>query len=200
MNEPRVEAALDREIQQLLAVEHSPEFLARVRTAVALESPRRGWLFTRPLAAAVGGLGAVALAALIIGWPAPVPTPRAVSAPRVQRPGTTRLAPPPEQRAEATGRLETPPTSVSASRRVRRASVPPPVVASRDPFADVLISAEETHALNALVASVRGGRMPAVAPSDPAVSGPLAIPMELQISTLVITPLAPLARLEGDRP
>jgi hypothetical protein len=44
MDERVSDAAFDREIESLLAVEPSPEFVARVRTRVADETPLRSWV------------------------------------------------------------------------------------------------------------------------------------------------------------
>ena len=55
------DAALDREIESLLGAEPSPEFVARVRTRVADETPHGSWVGWR-LSVAVAG---VALAAIV---------------------------------------------------------------------------------------------------------------------------------------
>ena len=65
--DPMNDAALEREIERALAVDPSPEFVARVRTRIA-EEPSRvsrgfGWLFAGVTAAAVAA-GVVALVML----------------------------------------------------------------------------------------------------------------------------------------
>jgi hypothetical protein len=65
--DPMNDAALERDIEQALAVDPSPEFVARVRTRIAEEpspaSRRFGWLFAGVAAATVAA-GVVALVML----------------------------------------------------------------------------------------------------------------------------------------
>ncbi len=61
-------AAIDREIQAALAVDPSPEFLARVRTRIAAEPPRAtAWLPWKLVAAAV--MGAIVAAVVVMSRP-----------------------------------------------------------------------------------------------------------------------------------
>ena len=62
-------SAIDREIAQALAVEPSPEFVARVRMRIASEPPpRRAWPTWMPLMAGATAIAAAVLIAVIAPW------------------------------------------------------------------------------------------------------------------------------------
>ncbi len=68
-------ASFEREIESLLAVEPSPEFLARVRTRVAEEPAPVGWRLSWMFGAAAA-VAAVVVA--LVAWPSPDVTPSVV--------------------------------------------------------------------------------------------------------------------------
>jgi hypothetical protein len=217
MHDPRDEgplsdAALDRAIEQALAVEPSPAFAARVRSRVASETPlrqRRGWL--------IAGLAACATPVLLlVGYLA---LPGGTGTPDLAgRPVGPGLAPvssghhrdqpatgvdPEESVAAAPYRGMTPPLA----RRATRASVPEPVAAARHVIVmpDVVISEAEVSAVLALSGRpvLQGEQLPDDTKHrvDETVDGsaPTALDVaELTIPSLEIEPLELAARIRGE--
>ena len=148
---------LDREIEAALAVDPSPEFVARVRTRIASERPpSASWLlWTLAIAGALAS--AVTLAVTL-------PRPKAVARPE-------RVA----ERAASAGARPTPPaaavarTTAEAARREkdgasasRRTGGPTAwahreTVASAEP--EVLIDAREARAIRAFIDRARHGQL-----------------------------------------
>jgi hypothetical protein len=155
--------SLDREIEDLLAVDPSPEFVAKVRQRIAAEPPPVSWwLSWRPATAGVG-LAAVVAAALL--WPssAPVAPPDGkASAPAIAR----TIAP---AREASVAPLGSAPSG-------RRAAAAP----NREASSPVLIQRDEVEAMNLLLTRVREGTLPDMAEALAAVdaTGPewIAIP------------------------
>jgi len=82
MDEQMNDASFDREIESLLAVEPSPEFVARVRARVAEEPEPRRWWTSWTLAVA----GAVAVVILaVIAWPSREPAASVTTASQSRR-------------------------------------------------------------------------------------------------------------------
>ena len=161
--------SLDREIEELLAVDPSPEFVSKVRQRVAAEPAPRAWWFSWRLATAGAGLAVVVMGALL--WPAsqtltPVIEPTAV---REVEPAVAVAAP-----VETSGPALPPPRPLTPSNR--RAS---PVV---------LIQRGEAEAMNLLLTRVREGTLPDMTEALAAVDQ--AGPEWIDIPAVVIQPIA----------
>jgi hypothetical protein len=177
---------LDREIEDLLSVDPSPEFVAKVRAGVAAESAPTPWLLGWRLVAAGAACVAVAVAALTM-WP--LADPPFISedvakpaAPVVEVVATVPPPPPPADAAQPE-----PPRRLSG---VARAVESP----------EVLVSEEEIRSFRLLLAQVQQGRIPEVPKTAPGEGAgePLGPPW-IEISPVVITPIAQLAQPEGER-
>ena len=189
--------SLDREIEDLLAVDPSPEFLAKVRQRIASEPAPSTSLFTpgpqgpglrRPWTLVPLGAVAVAITLGVALWPSSVP---------VMKP----VAPTSE------GAFATAPTTDSARAPVapapNRAIAPiaptnevaiAPALALRE--AEILLSAAESRAIANLLERVQSGRMTPVTQSE---DGQTSEPSWVDIEPVVIAPLARIAPVEGDR-
>ena len=187
------DAALDREIESILATEPSAEFLARVRARVADEPVpgvwRAPWMF------AMAGTLAVAIVALAV-WPSPEVTPKSnatAEPPRVA--DSARTVPAPPAAVAQTPRLPpSSPRSVTiAVERTRRIDIDLP---------DVVIADNEVNAYTALVARIRRSRFDAAVPALPNPDAPLEIRELPPVEPLEIEPIVKLAALqaEGERP
>jgi hypothetical protein len=184
--------SLDREMESLLAVEPSPDFLARVRARVAEEPlPRRwrtSWMFASAaaVAAAVVALLAWPASEQAPSRPAPVEPPHIVDAGRaiVSAP-VTQPSPVPK------------PVSVSAG-----AAVPAPDRAIDIALPEVMIAGNEVAAYTALVASIRQSRFDVAVPAALDLDAPIEIKGLPPIEPIEIEPIVKLAALqaEGERP
>jgi hypothetical protein len=186
---------LDDEIAAMLAVEPSPEFLARVRTRVAQEPEPAAWRWSWMVATA--GAVAIVIVAVMV-WPsrestapngAPVQAPQVAGAvetvtPRASSPATVP-APPRTQR--------TAPRAVVASLTDRRIDIDLP---------DVVIAENEVRTFASLVESIRQSRFAAAVPEVPNPDTPLEIKELPSVEWLEIEPIVRVAALqpEGERP
>ena len=135
--------SLDREIEDLLAVDPSPDFVARVRRRVAeAPVPGRSWFSWMLVPVAVG---VAAIAFTVIVWPVDS-TPSSTEA-TVSQPGSV------ETTVDLPARA---PQIETVSRPTRRAAI----VAQPDREPEVLISPDEARALELLLARLREGRLP----------------------------------------
>jgi hypothetical protein len=192
--------ALEREIEQLVSVEPSAQFQARVRARIsadAIASANLGWWRWTQL----GALGAlVGLALLINGWhrtetssePSPVANSTAVAQSTGQAPEQTS-----ESRLVVT---TTPPASRDGAGRALRPLVTTAEAraSSRMPFREVLVSAADAEGFQVLIAAVRSGRFDAIertgeTPSTVTAEGDesavVPVPDPIVIAPLEITPL-----------
>ena len=189
--DPMNDAALERDIERALAVDPSPEFVARVRVRIAeepaLSSRRFGWLFAGVGAAAVAA--AVVLAVFVMSparrnapASAPLLTSRSIAAavvvPVVSRTGLDR----------SRGANDERPTTEDARRTThdeRRTTA-------------ILFDTRETLALQRLIAGVREARVDLTPLLKEA---PMAVqPIDnLAIPPIAIEPLVP-GGVEGERP
>jgi hypothetical protein len=208
------DAPLERELEQLLSVEPSAEFQARVRTRVARETIAApgdalwGWFGLRLLAFAAA---CVVLAMVVVRWnrqATPSPQARVTPAVREIQPSSTRNAVPTtvpstvQPLPEATTRLSTVrlPPSRDALRRPGEADPPVPVAAaqtsaSHDPFNDVLVSANELKALRQIEMLLAGKQLKEEeAPVVTAVRNDMT---ELAIAPIAIEPIQ-IAAIKGD--
>ena len=136
---------LDREIEDLLAVDPSPEFVAKVRQRIAAEpAPSSWWLSWRPIIAGAG-LAAVVVAGLL--WPSAAPV--APSAHGANAPATAQASAPTREADKV--HVDTP----SPSRA--------PAVPNRRAASAVLIRRDEATAMTLLLTRVREGTLPDMA-------------------------------------
>jgi hypothetical protein len=196
---------LERDLEALLAVEPSPEFLARVRTRIAEEPAPSSWQWSlgrRQLGeggwrfALAGAAAAVVLAAVIMSWTARVPSTalpqQAVVREDVGLAAERSLVQPkpgtPEDVGEPAreGRLQAArPDARSGRRQGRR---------DESPFAEVLVSEDERRAFALLLTRIEEGRLP---PVPPAADQTASIePPAIDIPDLIIEPLPQIAALE----
>lgn len=212
---PVTNDALDREIEQLLAVDPSPEFLATVRARLDAEPAPAAWRFRwRPVAA-----GATALAVLVLTVVVSRPEPSLTDVP--DDPATvaraddialaslvtptgapddvvTSAAPPPPV-AEPTNApapaVPAEPLPTPGDVAVTPMPTPPPPASAVSPpgpphFPRVVISESEAAALRRLFAQVRDQQVTVPAPAEPL--GPVAVldpPAEIEIPPISIEPM-----------
>lgn len=184
------ERNLEREIESLLAVEPSPEFLARVRARVAAEPAPGGWGLTWMLGVAGA---AVAIGIAVMLWPSAEVSPQ--SAPTFERPQVAEVVRPPAPPASpAVAPVRRTPTAEAApAAAVRRIEIDLP---------EVVLAENEVKAYSTLVASVGQRRFDAVVPPAPDPGVPLAVAELPPVEPLEIEPIVRVAGLqaEGERP
>jgi hypothetical protein len=169
-----------------MQVEHSPEFLPRVRRRVELEqataSDEAWWRF----AAAGTALSAAALIIAAVVWPArdivTSPMPPAPASP------VAKVAPP------------IAPAIATERPAARRAVNVTPREAGRRPFPDVLISADDRRGLELAVRAARDGRLPAALIAQSRNGDPVRMVAPIEIAPLNIQPLPEIAPFQGERP
>ena len=200
------DATLEREIETALAVDPSPEFLARVRLRIASEPVSSVWRI--PWVFAAGALAMLMVVAVLV-WRSDRKS-HLTSAGQTARATTavteTALPPVPPTTAPSVaaavgeGRTvsgqsaaRTVPTAAGAARSVRASSARP----VKDP--EVLVPAYEAAGLRRLIAAVRDGRIDftSVLIEGPQATAALQPPSEITMSPLTIDPLEPLTTGEG---
>lgn len=182
-HDPLTDAALDGEIRRALAVDPSPEFLARVRTRIAEEPAPRGrglsWVVVAPAVFALALLTIVAL------WQRP-PAQSPLTAPALltARPlGSTAPVSPPAVASSS---------AVAQAFRPAIAGLKPRATGVKDE-PEVLIAADEVRALQQLIFNVQEGRIalpPALATS------PVD---EIVIDPIAVAPIPPMTGEQGVR-
>jgi len=191
------ESALQREIEAALAVDPSPEFVAKVRARIASEpAPTSWWPLRWPVLATAAAAAVVAVAVALM-WHPGMPEPITV------RRGTDVILPAPTH-----GSGRPPFTSVRADRipprpvtTIARASshstrsVARTLSGPREP--EVLISHDEQRGLELLVAAVRDGRLTPTLASQLVAGDATGEAADIPISDIVIEPLPQIAALEG---
>jgi len=186
---------IDGELRRALAVDPSPEFLARIRTRIAEEpAPRRrgmSWVVVAP------AVFATALVVVAV-WQRPrMHTPSASPAPLTARSigATTPLSLPVVARSVQPAIVE-PGTRATGTRRHGDGAAA--TAASSEP--EVLIAADEARALRALISGVDEGRI-VLTPVLTVVPGPseLLSVDEIAIEPITITPIAPVTGETGVR-
>jgi hypothetical protein len=181
---------LEHEIEAALAVDPSPEFLARVRTRLASEPAPFGWRLSWMYLGALGLTTAVVLA-LVLTRLERQPVPAAA----------TPTITPPMAKSESTGRAlgETVPfPSIPADSVVTTVERIPRRQALATAQPEVIIS--DAAALRVLVVNTREGRIdPAGLNALNAVATPLEPLGTISIQPITIEPLPQLALLEGER-
>jgi hypothetical protein len=194
------DTSLEREIEAALAVDPSPDFVARVRMRVAAEPhPARRWMpWPWIAAAAAAAVLVIAVAATHLWRSNPVTAPQVVRttepAGGEQRPaGVSPIVEPPSVELPAVVRR-----GDAGRRTVRAAAVRQPSEPSTRPFPEVLISASETAALQKAFA-ILGGRPDAPRKLEDFPPPPPLEPVELPevaLAPVIIEPVPQLARLQ----
>jgi len=172
---------LEREIESLVAVEPSPEFLARLRARVADDTPRGSWAGWRLPVAAVGL--AVAVGITVAMWPSNESV--SPTNERGQSSMVERVLPQPRtvepERVASAAVVEPPHT--------RRTGPAPSSTVAADRLVPV-VNEEDAKGFDALLATLRDRRVRLVFDDDSPVSAPsisaLAIP-PITIEALPIT-------------
>jgi len=188
------DAAVDREIAALLAVDPSPEFLASVRARVAREPEPAAWRWSWMVVTA-GAVAMVIVAVMV--WPSGESVPSNDAT--VQRPqvaGAVETVPPraslPVPEPARTQR--TAPRAVAvASLTDRRIDIDLP---------DVVIAENEVRTFASLVSRIRQSRFDVPVPAVPNPDTPLEIKELPPVEPLEIEPIVRVATLqaEGVRP
>jgi len=185
--DPLNDLDVDRELQSLLAVNPSPEFVARVRTRLASEPEPRVWWRPWMFAAAPILAAAVIFIAVLISRPRPVEQVPMLTATALPNTTTTMAALKgrPYIRTEQARSPET----RDVARTVTTIDVGRPFGDRRD---DVLLDARETAALRALIRGVRRGTVdlaPVLRASTPSAMElpPVA---DIEIAPITIAPIA----------
>jgi hypothetical protein len=175
------EVGIDREIQEALAVDPSPEFFARVRMRIASEGPIRrfpyGWT-----AAIAFGVTALAVALSLVGRSKEVAfetVPGSVAGPMMMDIILDPVEP-------ATVHAQTLHPSVNHPRRPR----------ARDELDQVLISPRDRAAFERFITNVGAGKFVLSFDEPPAVIDTQVF-TDIAIPPIRIDPIAPLAPAEG---
>ena len=168
------DAALDRDLRSMLAVDPPPEFAARVRARLASESDRSPWWRSTWTFAA----SAVAIAAIVL---VAVVAPRMVRrGDRAYRPGTASRPLVSGGQAAADARVPKPASGRDARTSPDRAAVsrkaaavrPAPVRAAAPREPEVLVDAREAAALRSFFERARRGNVDLTAIVAPAAAQP----------------------------
>jgi hypothetical protein len=195
-DEALTDSALDREIERALAVEPSPEFVARVRTSIAIEpSTHPVWRLSWTFAGAGAAVAAIVFA-LVVSWPertvAPAPRLVQVAPPAPVAPQPSAVSDPSTVRSpEAVARRAHKPVALQQD-----ASPSTKAFAFQTSEPEILIDSREAAALQRLISGVRDGRVDL----SPVLHATTPTAMELPpITDLIIAPLSiePLAPVEG---
>jgi hypothetical protein len=175
--------ALEREIEAALAVDPSPEFLARVRARVEKEEGRAVWPLRWQW---VVGTVFTAAAALLVVYVSREPEPAAVN----REPAPIAVVRPQQLRPQPDVKLP----ALTAPAITRRQPAPPPV---RPPAPEVLISEEERSGFQLLLATLSKEK-DAKQLGDALAKAETSGPPWLEISPIVIEPFSQFTVSEGD--
>jgi hypothetical protein len=198
------ESAIDCEVQAMLAVDPSPEFVARVRTRIMEEpQPSASWLsWLSWKSAAVVAVAALVVLAAVMARPR-----ETVRSQPVERRASSTDGARPTQSGAATAQG---PDVASAARRTTTATGPARAghrVRATDPRmvvppeAEVMIDARESSALRALILDARDGRVdlePVLRAATPTLMD-LPPVGGIDIPFITIDPIAPGTGEEGVR-
>ena len=195
------DAAVDAEIRRALAVEPSPEFVARVRTRIASEPAPSAWRISWSACFVGAAVAAIVLATVLVS--------RQRSAITAAPPLSSRLLASIGQLPAARGSTGSPRATFAFG---RASSVParPELVEGRaahgeaaQPAVDaqLLIDVRETNALQALIAGVHERRVDLSPLLQPPAPAPMELPpiSDIVIPPITIDPLAPADGAEGVR-
>ena len=198
---------LDREIEDLLAIDHSPEFLAKVRRRIGTEpTPAAAW-FSWKLLPIGAGVVTVAIAALLWSSSEPERVAPAAEHPQSVAEAVARTVAPAPAPSVASSH---PPAPVGLRRAGPRTRLRPlgyggqalaridrNPVAVRHVEPEILLSAEDARAFRLLVTRAREGLVPELPAID--AESEAAGPPWIEIAPVVIAPIAQLTLEEGER-
>jgi len=188
---------IERALQAALAIDASPEFVARVRTRLANEpAASNSWRWPWPVAAAAAVAAAIALA-LAFSRPPAVPQPDATSSIAKADIPLESAASPVVSGFSRT--VDPPAPKASGSRTVVQAR---PTAPARSTEPEILIDSRESMALRRLIDGTRDGSLDlsaALQATTPAALEPTEI-SDVVIAPITIEPLAPADGAEGVRP
>lgn len=177
--------SLEREIEDLLAVDPSPEFVAKVRRRIAAEPAPAAWWLSWRLATAGAGLAIVVMAAVL--WPtsAPVAPTSATDVASTSAAGAASAdktvgKPAPATDVATVGKPIAPVAPASPSRNFAPSNHPA--------SAAVLVQRDEAAAMNLLLTRVREGVLPDMTEALAAVDE--TGPRWIDIPAVVIEPIA----------
>ena len=197
--DPVTDAALDRELQTALAVDPSPEFLARVRTRIANEpAPSASWLSWKLAAAAA--IAAIMVLAVVLSRPhEKVPMSPAAVAQGGSRAEPARPTEPAPRVSPGRG------PNAPALQPAAVARAFPPAASAVGPTAsepEILLDPRESMALRRLITGTRDGSIDLSAALQATTPTAMELPeiTNVVIAPLTIEPLAPAAGAEGVRP
>jgi len=197
---PSTDAALEREIENVLSVDPSPEFLARVRARVSADpAPSRATWYLSWMAATAAVAAAALVVAVSVGR-SPSDTSGVPASAATSVVGTDpSSAPRQTARGEASAQLGAgPPTADRPARqqlRVEPASTVREV--RRHTFPEVLVSAAEVKGFETLLGRVRRGDLTIAIDEESADSVEPQEPTDLVIAPIKIRPLDSATVTEG---
>jgi len=191
------DASLDRELTAMLAVNPSPEFVARVRTRIADEPSRsHGWFGQWTIAASIGAVAALAIVVFVFtregGSNVPSASPVLGS-----RTVTLSGSPLPDVKAQVLG------VSGEPAPAIRRTHAPAQHASAQPQPAEpeILIDRREAAALRALIFGTRDGRVDLAPLLDASPPSVMELPpiVDIEIPAITIDPIAPGPGEEGVR-
>ena len=191
---------LDREIEQALGVDPSPEFLARVRVRVSSDpaASQSKWYLLWPAAAA--GVAATALVVAIYVGPAP-PDTSAVPASAAPTVVATDSSSAPRQTADRGASATPDAASTIAERPARERPTAVPAATEREvlprAFPEVLLSAAESRGFETLVGKVQRGELTITVDEQTAEGVARNELTDLFIAPITIRPLDSAGATEG---
>jgi hypothetical protein len=198
LTEPATE--IDRALQAALAVEPSPEFVARVRTRVANAHEPAAPAWRSPWLLSAAGAAAAAIAVIVVSRPHETanvtPIAQVLKPARAGQPLGARPEPVVATRPEPVQGLAHPREPVV----VIRATGPAPQPTAREP--EILIDPREAMALRGLITGTRDGSLDLSAALRATSPTAMNLPevSDVVIVPITIEPLEPAAGAEGVRP
>ena len=206
------DAALEREIDAALAVDSSPEFLARVRTRIAAEPEPSTWRLSWTLAAAgamVATFVMVVAVARVDRARSSAPASRSATPEKPSVNASASVAPPIDPRGAPAliAAPQSPPSTLGVSTAVPVSNRRVRSVAVRAKEPDVLVSPDEAAGLRRLIAIVRDGRVDLIAALGESTRATRALQPQNEIVVepiaafvpITLEPLGPLSHDEGVR-
>jgi hypothetical protein len=171
--------SLEREIEDLLAVDPSPEFVAKVRLRIAAEPPPSSWWPLRRPVSVAAGIAVVVAAGFL--WPSAAPVAPRDGKARAPT-GRTSVRTSEAHTASVPSTLAAGSASVDAPSQQRAPAAP-----SRQAASPVVIRRDEATAMHLLLTRVHDGTLPDMTEALAAVDA--AGPEWIAIPPVVIEPI-----------
>jgi hypothetical protein len=204
---------LDAALASALDVDHSPEFVARVRTRVAAEAASPSWYARRSVRMGLGASFSAAALVAVLAWPGDgelrpvadaVPGQSVASAPAAPMSDLSSTLGTPQATATAPGATGTMPhvRSVASAVRQQRAqrleSAPwRAALAPDEPRGpEVVVSADEARAFRLLVERASQGLVPARLPGEAVDPDAPIVVSRIEIDPVTIEPLPRIPLLQ----